>query len=176
MIEIDLGIIEYYDESQNGFIYENGGVVRFEYSLKSVYDWESKWRKPFLKGKLSEEELMDYYVTMALDPVDPKFITSEVQQILTDYISDPNTATTFSSHQKEESGKGKVYSAEEIYALMFMENISIEFENRNLNRLLTMLRIIGNYKSPPKKMSSQDIYRQNAELNRMRREQMKTKG
>jgi hypothetical protein len=52
----------------------------------------------------------------------------------------------------------------------------MEFENRNLNRLMTILRIISLKNEPPKKMNRQDIMRQNAELNRQRREQLKTKG
>src|SRR5690606_39800968 len=61
---------------------------------------------------------------------------------------------SFNTRESSQNGnKGKIYTAEEIYAMMFMEGIDIEFENRNLNRLMTMLRIIGNYKVPPKKMT-----------------------
>lgn len=176
MITIDLGTIESYDSNANQFVYDEGGVVRFEYSLRAVYDWESKWRKPFLKGNLTEQESIDFYMTMALDPVKAEFMTPVVIDALSKYVSDSNTATTFSSIQEGGSGKSKPYTAEELYALMIMENIPLDFENRNLNRLLTILRIISSYKSPPKKMSKQDIYKQNAELNRQRREQMKTKG
>lgn len=178
MISIDLGVIEHYDDTQNMFIYETGGVVRFEYSLKALYDWEFKWRKPFLKGNITQEELIDFYITMALDPIDAKFINNDVSNILAKYISDSNTATTFTSDNNETGGfnNNKRYTSEELYALMILENVPIEFENRNLNRLLTILRVISTYKAPPKKMSKQDIYKQNAELNRKRKEEMKTKG
>ena len=178
MITLDLGSQEYYDDEKNEFITETGGIVRFEYSLKAIYDWEYKWRKPFLKGNLSREEYVDFYLTMALDPVDVKFITDDVIFKLSKYISDSSTATVFNK-VGESSGKvgnTKLYTSEELYALMALENIPIEFENRNLNRLLTILRVIASYKEPPKKMSKEDIYKQNAELNRLRREQMKTKG
>lgn len=171
--------MEYYDGKSNQFVYEEGGVVRFEYSLKVLYEWEGRWKKPFLKGELTERELMDFYKTMALDPVDEKFITIEVQETLAKYVSDSHTATTFSSHQEQE-GKGfnmkKRYTAEELYALMFMAQVPIEFENRNLNRLLTVLKIMSNYNTPPKKMSKQDILKQNASLNAQRKAQMKTRG
>lgn len=178
LIVIDLGTIEYYDDETNEFIYENGGLVRFEYSLKALYDWEAEWKKPFLKGNLTNVELKDFYLKMALDPIDDKFLTDEVSTKLSEYIADPNTATSFSSGQNGDKAptKAKIYTSEELYALMFMERIPIDFEHRNLNRLLTILRIISNYREPPKKMSKQDIYRQNAELNKMRREQMNTKG
>ena len=181
MITIDLGTIEYYDSKTNQFLLENGGIVRFEYSLKVIYDWEGKWCKPFLKGELTDEQLIDFYITMALDPIKEQFMTEEVMQILSKYISDSHTATTFSSVEDGQNGnkktiKGKIYTAEELYALMFMANIPLDFENRNLNRLLTILRITSSYNAPPKKMSKHDIYKQNAELNKARRQQLNSKG
>lgn len=181
MISIDLGTIEYYDSKLNQFVYEDGGVVNFEYSLKAVYDWEAKWRKPFLKGELTDDEWIDFYMAMALDPFDEKFMSEEVMEKLAKYISNSHTATTFSSAQDSQNGnkgssKGKMYTAEELYALMIMSNVPLEFEHRNLNRLLVILRVISSYNNPPKKMSKQDIYRQNASLNAQRKAKMKTKG
>lgn len=181
MITIDLGTIEYYDGKTNQFVYDEGGTVRFEYSLKAIYDWENKWKKPFLKGNLTNREMVDFYMTMALDPVKEEFMTDEVMEKLASYIADSNTATTFATPQEGQNGgnpfsKGKVYTAEELYALMFMASVPLEFETRNLNRLLVVLKIISSYNNPPKKMSKQDIYKQNAELNRMRKQQMNTKG
>lgn len=181
MITVDLGTIEYYDDKKNEFIYEYGGVVRFEYTLKVVYDWESKWRKPFLKGELTERESVDFYTMMALDPIQEKFLTIDVIKILSDYIKDTQTATTFSSAQDGQnankvSNKAKVYTAEELYAMMFEAGISIDFENRNLNRLLVILKIIGSHNNPPKKMNTQDIIKQNKSLNAQRKAKMRTKG
>lgn len=181
MIAIDLGTIEYYDGKKNEFVYLEGGIVRFEYSLKVLYEWEARWRKPFLKGDLNEEELVDFYLRMALDPIDPQFMTYDVMEELSKYVGTPQTATTFSSvttDAKHGNGfnKAKIYTAEELYALMFANNIPLDFENRNLNRLFVILRIISSYNSPPKKMSKQDIYKQNAQLNAQRKAQFKTKG
>ena len=162
-------------------MYEEGGIVRFEYSLKVLYDWEGKWKKPFLKGNLTDEEIIDFYRMMALDPIDIQFITEDVMQTLAEYVSDTHTATTFTSLPDGQNGnnsfsKSKVYTAEQLYALMFINHVPLEFESRNLNRLLTVLRVIGNYNTPPKKMTKQEIFKQNAELNRQRKEQLKTKG
>ena len=182
MITIDLGTDEYYDGSINQFVYDEGGVVDFEYSLKVIYEWEAKWKKPFLKGDLTDEETIDFYSMMALQPVKKQFLMKdEVFEKLAKYIADSNTATTFTSAEELQNGnnsfsKGKIYTAEELYALMFMNHVPLEFETRNFNRLLTVLRIIGNYNAPKKKMSKQDIYKQNAELNRQRKEQLKSKG
>lgn len=181
MIVIDLGTIEYYDSTENQFVYDECGVVRFEYTLKVIYDWEARWKKPFLKGDLTHEELVDFYMRMALDPIKEKFITEDVMNELSNYISDSNTATTFSSSDNGQNGnnpfsKGKIYTAEELYALMFMSRVPLDFENRNLNRLLTILRITSSYNNPPKKMNKQEILRQNAEINARRKAQMNTKG
>lgn len=178
MITIDLGRVEYFNGSTSSFEYEERGIIRFEYSLKALYDWESKWKKPFLKGNITQEELVDFYKLMALDPMDEKYIDTELMQTLAEYIQDPHTATTFSSHGSSggKLSKPKIYTSEELYALMISANIPLDFENRNLNRLLVILRVISAHNEPPKKMSKQDVLKQNAELNRQRRAQMKTKG
>lgn len=128
MITIDLGTIEHYDSEKNEFTTETGGIVNFEYSLKAMYEWEGRWSKSFLKGDYSDEELMDFYKTMALTPFDDKFLSTEVTQMLADYISKGNTATTFSSNGSGGGtvSKPKLYTAEEIYALMFMSSIPLD--------------------------------------------------
>jgi hypothetical protein len=181
LITIELGSLEYYDSDNNQFIYDEGGTVRFEYSLKVIYDWEAKWLKPFLKGGLTDEEQLDFYMMMALDPIDERFIRGEVIDKLVKYIEESHTATTFSSADEGQNGnnslnKAKAYTAEELYALMFQAQIPIDFETRNLNRLLVVLKIISLQNSPPKKMSKDDIYRKNRELNEQRRKMYNSKG
>ena len=180
MLTIDLGTLEYYDGDSNQFVYEEVGEVRFEYSLKMIYEWESKWRKPFLKSDKTDEELLDFYKRMALDPIKDEAFTDEVMERLSAYIGDPDTATTFSSYENGQSegviARNKKYTAEELYAMMISNNIPLEFENRNLNRLMTVLKIIAAYNNPPKKMTREEIFKQNRELNRQRREELKSKG
>jgi hypothetical protein len=177
---MDLGTTEYYNSDTNEFEYTELGVVRFEYSLKVMYDWEAKWKKPFLKADKTDEELLDFYAMMALDPIKRESITNDVMVRLSSYIGDSHTATRFSSGGNSQNGgsmpRQKDYTAEEIYALMFMNNIPLDFETRNLNRLLTVLRIINTYNNPPKQMTRDEIIKQNRELNKQRREQYKTKG
>lgn len=180
MITIDVGSLEIYNPTKSEFEYFHGGLVRFEYSLKALYIWEGKWRKPFLKGELTEQELVDFYMTMAIDPIEEKFMTSGLMKQLADYIQEEHTATKFSSHQPKGNGgrviKPKIHTAEELYAIMLSANIPLEFEHRNLNRLLTILKITNSFNEPPKKMTKEEVLKQNAELNRQRRQQMKTKG
>lgn len=181
MLVIDLGRLEYFNPQSSQFEYEDGGVVRFEYSLKVLYDWEGKWKKAFLdsKVKLTSEEIIDFYRRMALDPLDTKFLTKRVMTKLAQYVSDSGTATKFTTPKGvtgSPRGSGKIYSAEEIYALMFNAGIPMEFEHRNLNRLLIILKIISINNSPPKKMSKSDVLKQNAKLNAERRAKYNTKG
>lgn len=178
MLKLDLGTMEYYDSEKTEFVYENGGIVRFEYSLKAVYEWEGRWKKPFLKGELTYVEMIDFYKLMALDEFDVKFLNDEVIHSISEYILDTNTATKFSDIQTSNTTvkSNKIHTSEEIYAMMFASGISLEFENRNLNRLLTILRVISVQNNPPKKMSKEDVLKQNVNLNRQRKEQMKTKG
>lgn len=183
MIRIDLGTLESYDSEANEFIPIVGGIVRFEYSLKVLYDWEGRWKKAFLndKIKLTKEEIIDFYCRMALDPFDTRFLNKEVMDKLSHYIADSSTATTFSSGGQtngnvKRNRAGKVYTAEEIYALMFNARIPLEFEHRNLNRLLVILKVISINNSPPKPMSKADIYNQNARLNAERKARYNTKG
>lgn len=181
MIIVNLGSIEYYDPDSNRFSYDEGGKVRFEYSLRAVYEWEAHWKKPFLAtiDERTDSEITDFYCRMALDVFDRKFLTREVQKKLSDYVSDPSTATIFSSASssgKSSNRAGKVHTSEEIYALMFEYGIPIEFEYRNLNRLLTILRIISLRNSQEKKMSRNDILTQNAKINAARKAKYNTKG
>lgn len=181
LITIDLGSIEYYDSTENEFVYEDGGKVRFEYSLRMLYAWEGTWKKAFLKDskELTTEEAIDFYMKMALDPIDMKFMTGKVMEALSNYVNDSQTATTFTNSQNgntSPSEKGKTYTSEELYAMMITANVPLEFEDRNLNRLITILRIISTKNTPPSKMSKTDVYRQNANLNAERKKRLNTKG
>lgn len=180
MIVLKLGRLEYFNPENNTFEHEEGGIVRFEYSLRAVYEWEGKWLKPFLVegAKLTEIEMLDFYYRMALDPLDPKFLTNDITTQLSDYIAQSGTATVFSTSGPSGGGKSKTktYTSEEIYALMADANIDIEFENRNLNRLFVLLRIISANNQPEQKMSREDILTQNRRLNEERKVKMRTKG
>lgn len=178
MLTIDLGVLEHYNDESNTFDEEIGGVVNFEYSLKAIYDWEGKWKIPFKPEDLSVEQILDFYLHMADRPFNPRFITTQIAKQLANYITSTNTATTFSKLEGQNGNKGpsKLTTAEEIYAEMFSANIPLDFENRNLNRLMTILRVMSAKNAPPKKMSREDVLRQNASLNAQRKAAMKTKG
>lgn len=180
MLTLDLGVIEVYDPTTGEFNTEHGGIVRFEYSLKAVYDWEGKWKKPFLNGGHTDEQWIDFYCKMALDPFKKEFLSEELLMLLKQYIEDPHTATVFRSNTDDgkasKSNEGKFQTSEEIYVAMISAQIPLEFEYRNLNRLITILRIMSLKGEKPKKMTKQEVLSQNASLNAQRKAMLKTKG
>lgn len=176
MIELNLGVLEYYNEDSNEFVSRDFGIVRFEYSLKAIYDWEGTWLKPYIGSTLTDEEQFDFYLKMALDKVEPEALTHDILVILASYVSRQHTATTFTDDPQGQKGINRKSTSEEFYAMMLAAGIPLEFEYRNFNRLLTILRIHSNKNAPPKKMSKEDILRQNSELNKQRRAQLNTKG
>lgn len=180
MITITFKEQEYYDEANNTFTILPSKTVDFEFSLKAISDWEQKWKIPFLTSKFDNNDIrmVDFYLTMSKDPtITQEYIDERTASRLSEYMNDKRTATIFTSQNDDNvNTKGKIYTAEEIYALMFMNGIDIDFENRNINHLLNVLRIISVYNSPPKKMSKQEVLKQNRELNAKRKAEYNTKG
>ena len=100
-----------------------------------------------------------------------------VAQILSAYISDTPTATTFNSQNESNlGGPSKIYTSEEIYAMMFMNGVPLEYEHRNLNKLLVVLRVISVYSSPKEKMPQREVIKQNTDLNEQRKKMYNTRG
>lgn len=170
---------EYYDEESNTFIAFEERESTFEFTLKAVAEWEAKWNVPFLSTELKKTDirLLDFFLMMSSDSDLPvEYLTEPIVDRLSEYLSDPQSPTKFSSQNEDKSKNGKVHTADEIYAMMFMNHIPIEFEDRNLNRLLGILRIISVYSNPPKKMSRQEVLAQNAKLNAERKAKYNTRG
>lgn len=179
MITLKLEAVEYYDEATNSFMSFEEQEVDFEFTLKDVALWESKWGVAFLSTELKKNDirLLDFFLMMSRKPDLPVeyFVDSIVDQ-LSEYLSDPQSPTTFASQNEDKHKNVKIHTADEIYAMMFMNHIPIEFEDRNLNRLLGILRIISVYSNPPKKMSKQEVLAQNVRLNAERKAKYNTRG
>ena len=180
MITLHIEAMEFYNDESNEFETYDSAIVKFEYSLAAVAEWEAKWTIPFLNTELAinDPKFIDFCLCMTLDKsLKPEQITPSIALGLSDYIKEPQTATTFSDRlQDSDTKSGKVYSSEEIYALMFMNSVPIELENVNLNRLLVILKIISIYSNPPKKMSKQEVLNENRSLNEKRKKELNTRG
>jgi hypothetical protein len=166
---------EFWDYEQQEFVTVKETTITLEHSLYSISKWESKYHKPFISDdEKSNEETLDYIKCMTITQnVDPKLyyaLSAKEYKIINDYINDSMTATWFSKKPKPNRS---IITAEVIYWQMIQAGIPFECEKWHLNRLLTLLRVCAEKSQPPKKMSKNDIYRQNAALNRQRRSMRK---
>lgn len=173
---------ECYDEESERFINIKEQKLVIEHSLVSISKWESKWKKPFIStAEKTMEELQDYVRCMTLtqnvnDDV-YKAIPVNIMNEIIEYMNDPMSATWFSDIDKKHNGRnGEVITSELIYYWMTAANIPMECQKWHLNRLMTLIRIAGEKNQPPKKMSKNDILKQNKSLNAMRRARAKSRG
>lgn len=172
-----------WDEANCRFITVDKPVkIVLEHSLVSISKWEARWKKAYLsKEEKTVEEKLDYIRCMTLT----QNVNPEVYYLLDDknlseintYIEDPMTATTFNDAlTATNTYKNKIVTSEEIYYLMFMNNIPPDFAKWHLNRLLTLLKVFSIKNAPPKKMSKRDTMASYSELNKARRAKYHTKG
>ncbi len=173
---------EFYDEHVEEFLYSNDTVLELEHSLASLSKWESKFEKPFLTNPdKSDEEVKAYVEAMTLsDNFTPEVFARLNQENLNqinDYISSPQSATTF-SELKGNKGRPKpeIITSELIYYWMTLYNIPFECENWHLNRLLALLRICNIKNSKEKKMSRTEAAAQQRALNAQRKAKLGTRG
>lgn len=180
MLSLIIAEQELFDEKNNQFLYIKSQVLRLEHSLVSISKWEAKWEKPFLSNSdKSDEEIIDYirFMTITQNVDDNVYLTitkSQIDEVI-EYIGKPMTATRF-SNIKESKSSNSYLSSEVIYYLMFSYNIPIECQKWHLNRLLTLIKVFDVKNRQDEKMSLNDIYSSNAELNAARRAKYNTKG
>ena len=178
MLTIKVNETEYYENSTNTFYSVPAYTLQLEHSLSSLSEWEAITKKPFLEalstnGGLTPEDTFLYIKCMTLNkPDDEKIYYSlnkdDIRKIQ-EYIDDPHTATTISSLKEENGSKKKqIITAELIYYWMIEGGIPLECENWNLNRLITLIRVIS-IKRDNGKMSKRDLRNFNkAEMARRR--------
>lgn len=185
MLEIKISDQEFYNEETGTFINIPAQTLRLEHSLVSLSKWESKWHKPFLTNKdKTDEELIDYIRCMTITQNVPDIVfelgvNGSLMTLISEYINDPMTATTFGDKNNRPSRE--VITAEIIYYWMIAFNIPIECQRWHLNRLLTLVKICSlkaleqNQGKKRRRLSSDDIRTRN-ELNAKRRAAMNSSG
>lgn len=180
MLTVTIPPTELFDERISKFITIKGTTLQLEHSLVSVSKWESKWHKIFLDNSYNktEEETLDYIRCMTLtqnvDPITYHGIPSDVLNKISNYISDPMTATVFNEENLKKISNNKAtdnekLSSEMIYYRMIAAQIPFECQKWHLNRLLVLLRICGIKSQPPKKMSKADLNSRYRNVNAARR-------
>lgn len=173
--------IELFDSNKNMFVGSvKSQTLQLEHSLVSISKWESTWCKPFLaSADKTNEEALHYIECMTLtqnvDKNTFKYMPDELIDKVTAYINHPMTATTI---KKEEgrTGSREIVTSEIIYYWMISLQIPLECQKWHLNRLLTLINVCNLKNQPPKKMSKQEIYRRNKELNAARKRNLGSPG
>lgn len=177
MITIETPDREFYDEVTNSFTIVRGAKYKFEHSLISISKWESITCKPFLsvkKGSLTDADMSLYFECMCFDSgFSSSYLSNENVRELTTYIQSPHTATTIKSYSKDSPRKS--ITSEVVYAMMVDSGIPFECEKWNINRLLTLINVVSARRNP-KKMSRNEVYKQNNEINKIRRQRLNSKG
>lgn len=174
MLLIEIPGIELWDEANQEFVNIEGGTLRLEHSLASLYDWESKWHKPFLsKEPHSYEETLDYIRCMDLQkevsPLAYRCLTPKNIEDINQYVEDSQTATWFSDDKSKPRGRAPVITAEIIYYWMTVLNIPQECQYWHLNRLMTFIRVCNEKNKPAKKSSKKELLDKHRLLNEARR-------
>lgn len=182
MIEITIPECELFNELTEEFIYAPEQKLQLEHSLASLYDWESKWNKPFIsKNKKTSEESIDYVRCMTLTPnVDPSVyyrLSDDNIQEINGYLERSMTATTFHNYGKPQKPSREIITAEIIYYWMITLGIPLEpCQYWHLDRLFTLIKVCSLKNSPSKKMSKKDLYAHNAAINAANKKLFNSKG
>lgn len=182
MLELTIASYQSYDRETKERVVVPSFTLQLEHSLVAISKWESKYEKPFLTNDAKSEEEIIYYtrcMTLNEDVPDRVFNRLSVEDIhdISEYISKKHTATWFSeSEDKSVGGDNSVITSEVIYYWMVSLGIPFECETWNLNRLITLVRVINAKNQPPKKMNRTDAMARARALNRQRKAELKTRG
>lgn len=179
MLKIIIPEQEVYDEKTELFFILPKQELQLEHSLVSLSKWEAKWCKPFLtKDNKTIEETIDYVRAMTMTQnVDPSIysrINQELIDQITSYIEAPMTATTVAKSSSKPNRE--VITSEVIYYWMVAFNIPFECQKWHLNRLLMLITVCNEKSKDPKKMSRQELFQRNRNLNATRRKALGTSG
>lgn len=180
MLILNVGEREAWNKVTETFEYVGGKPMAFEHSLWAIAQWEAKWHKPYFskdkKDPMTVEQFQDYINFMSKDgPVDISLFTDKNFDDLKTYLEAEHTAAKVIDIGDKKSS-GQYITSDLLYATMTIAGVDWEAQYWNISRLTMLLRIISEMQSEKKKMSPKEIAQQNSELNRQRREALKTKG
>lgn len=149
-------------------------TVNLEHSLASISKWEAKYRRPYLKpdDKKTALEVLDYIKMMSLTDgvTDDQWngLSHGNVEAIKEYISENQTATTFSDKAKKAKSR-EIITSELIYCWMVQQQIPFECQYWHLSRLLTLINVVSIKNQPPEKQNPIDSINRTRELNKARR-------
>jgi len=182
MLRLTIKGLDLWDSKIQKFVVTKDQEIVLEHSLVSLSKWEFIWEKPFLgQEKRTREEWISYIKCMTItqnisDSVYNRITQADIE-LVSKYIDKKASALTFKDVAKGgHTPYHKTMTSETIYYWMTVAKIPfIPCEKWHLNRLLTLIRLC-NDKNNPRKMSKDEIYKQNRELNKQRRAKLNSKG
>lgn len=181
---------DFWLEKEERFITIKDCRLTLMHSLRSISDWEARWKIPFLGKKVkTKDQLIDYIRCMTLTQnVDPNVYLcipeSELLKIQA-YIEDDHTATFFSGNESKKKEREKIITSEVLYYYMISLEIPVQFENWHLGRLITLIKVCNalNEEAASKgKKKALTVKEQNDlalrydEINERRKRELGTKG
>lgn len=181
MLEIEIPGNEYYDEAKNEFITDPPTILRLEYSLYAIATWESKWKKAFLGNREKDQktvvEWFDFIKCMTIneEPIQDyvyQSLTKEDHEKIQEYMNDPHTAAWFKEDDKPNTST-EIITADLVYYWIVASEIPFEVQYWNFNRLMALIKVCSIKNQPDKKMSKNDVLKQNASINAARRAKAK---
>lgn len=157
MLQVVIPAAERYDEATNEFIETKEQTLQLEHSLISISKWEERNKHCFLSAlnaqKLTHKESIDYIRCMTINHVADQnvynVIPPSVLKQVSEYMSDPASATKISEKKRKRKKKGKVIkhspTSEVIYSQMARFGIPAEYQKWRLNRLLNLISLCAEY-------------------------------
>ncbi|MEG0239488.1 MAG: hypothetical protein RR643_04990 [Anaerorhabdus sp.] len=175
MLEVVTSGLEVFDNYTQRFSWMPEKTFRFEYSLKAISDWEAKWCIPFLGGPKTVEQSKDMYKFMCVgEVITDDYLVKDVELLIIEYMEANATATRV---QNDNKPSRTILTSEVIYAYMANAQVPFTCETWNIKRLLILLNVISEQNNPDKKkMSNNEILKQNRDLNAERKKKYNTKG
>lgn len=178
MLELKFPEIETYDSDKNEFVSIPEETCIFMFNLVSLDKWERKYRKRFLDNPdITIDEYLDFFEIMCIEGnFDKNRIGNSEYQELISYIKDTPTATVLPKGDSKAGERKKIFTSEIIYAYMCLSGVPMEWENRNLNKLIMLLNTISSIQQPPKKMSARESAEEQSRIIEERRKQYENRG
>lgn len=180
MLELRIKEDDLWDETNEQFIHVPETRLTLEHSLLSIAKWEGIYKKPLLRALSEEEyaltpmEMIGYMKCMTIG----KSVPDEVYYGLSaddikkfhEYLENVPTATWFREDEEDKpKGKPRILTAELIYCWMINARIPKEYEKWNINRLMVLLRVLGEENKSTDKPKKVDMNRRRADMERARR-------
>jgi len=184
MLTITLPAIEAIDETADapGVPEVPALTLSFEHSLVSLSKWEEVYEKAFFgKDEKTIEETADYLRMMVVGELpEEDFVerlAKEDVKKITDYINAKRTGTWFNETPGPKKTNTQVMTNELIYSWMVSWRIPFyPAEHWHLNRLLTLIRVIGEQNTKAKPMGAKERAETYRTLNEKRRREMGSSG